>query len=249
MWVFGGETVKGITNDLYCFEFQRNRWTKVNVPAKDFQLAPRRDHSAIVFEERMIVYGGGSPAADCLGLIQFNAEKRRWKALPMCEEEPPPRRGHTCALYQHYMLVFGGVHKKEYFCDLWVYDIYCGFWIEVEIQNDVPMTPRAFAAGSIAGPYWFVHGGGDHQCFFRTLLRVDCNEICRVADPTFQIPDDEVHASEEHKLKQKKAQLQRRKSSLTGAKLKAMLLAERSTHHYESERINVFWNTAMVPKS
>jgi hypothetical protein len=44
-------------------------------------------------------------------------------------------------------------------------------------------TPRAFAASSLIGDTWYVHGGGDDEHIFSDFFKVDARTIARCSDP------------------------------------------------------------------
>lgn len=103
---------------------------------------------------------------------------------------PPYRRGHACQIHDNYMLVFGGSYRSKLMNDLWIYDVYADYWREVTFTDPQPPPPRrAFSGNCICGAFWYIHGGGNERCLFRSLLRLDVNEIVRFVDLSFTPPD------------------------------------------------------------
>ncbi|CUF36196.1 Hypothetical protein, putative [Bodo saltans] len=117
-----------------------------------------------------------TPSTDHHGLVSAN-------------RGPPPRKGHSCTMHHHYMIVFGGLRRSVYLNDLWVFDSYAGIWTPISVTGGAPPLRRAFAGSCCDEVFWYIHNGGNENCFFRSLLRVDANEIVRSADSTFRIPD------------------------------------------------------------
>lgn len=197
MWIYGGESANGVSPQLHAFDFNKRSWRHVThhaaTPLVTADL-PRRDHSAVIFQSTMIVYGGASPACDSLGLLKFDAATCTWSHPPSVgvdesRPRPHPRRGHSCQLHQHYMLVFGGAFRSKLMDDFWVYNIMYDTWTSVQLTEQTPPMRRAFASSCIAGVFWYIHGGGNERCLLRSLLRLDVNEIARQVDDTFTIPD------------------------------------------------------------
>lgn len=57
MLIFGGYLDLQRTNDLFRYHFKENRWEKVEAVGEK-KPCPRSGHSAIVWQDYMIVYGG-----------------------------------------------------------------------------------------------------------------------------------------------------------------------------------------------
>lgn len=246
MWVFGGEDDKGVTNRLSCFEFETRQWTQVDsVTADGSPLLPRRDHSAVVYEELMLVFGGFGNDSDQLEFMQFSAINKSWSEVFVCSERRPEKRGgHCCELYHQYMMIFGGMHHGKLMNDLWVFDILTSVWTKVDTSNTVPPTRRAFARSAIAGPYMYVHGGGDDDALFRDMHRVDVNELVRTADPTFMLPEPGL--TEIQSKKHRDDQYEKKIATLTDEERERLKRTERRTQHYNQKFISNLWQDAMT---
>lgn len=58
MVIFGGFTINGErSNEIYRYYFKDNKWEKVSVLGLDAPV-PRAGHSAIVFGDSMVIFGG-----------------------------------------------------------------------------------------------------------------------------------------------------------------------------------------------
>jgi hypothetical protein len=200
MLIFGGDTGNKVTNELFAFEFLNSKWYKVEDTRNDITVQGRRDHSAVVFEDKMMVFGGFGRVSDELEFIQFSATTKSWSLVPIAAEcTIPERRGaHCCALYHHFMFVFGGMHHRKFLNDLHVFNILTGVWTEVTIEGParhaIP-AKRGFGVSAICGHQWFMHGGTDDVDLFRDFFSLDCNELCKAADPTFVPPSSPIGAN------------------------------------------------------
>lgn len=243
MWVFGGETTKGVTSNFYCLRLDDKKWFLVKVESQ-VKLLPRKEHSAVVYDEKMLVFGGCSPIADEseLEFIQFDANKRMWSAVPQIGQRPSGRRGHSCTMYECNMMVFGGANNKQKLLnDLWVYDVHTSLWSEVRCVDGPPPPRRAFAASCVVGAFWYLHGGGDERSLFRSLLRVDVNEISREVDSGFTMPDSRW--SNDDRRREKEKNVERKLKQLSGLdREQASENFKAIRHFFGPEKSDAIWH-------
>jgi len=202
--MFGGETDHGISNDLHAFSVERRTWRKLEAKgpllggatgytAVTQRLVPRRDHSAVVYDDRMYVFGGFSVRKEAADLIAWEARSGEWSAVTTTGQPPKKRGGHVCALYGHYMVIFGGMRHDEFLNDLHVFNIVTGVWTGIA-QTVAPgysvPQPRAFAAACVIDHTLYVHGGGDAEHLFADFHRMDLGPVARRADGTVTGPLD-----------------------------------------------------------
>lgn len=133
MVIFGGFTSDGErSNDLYRYHFKDNKWERVSVLGQDAP-APRAGHSALVFGDSMVIFGGRDQDSNKLNDIWiFNFSTYQWEEIVITDEElkPSPRSGHSACLYKDMMIVFGGIHEvtKE-LDDMFLFDFRNRRWI------------------------------------------------------------------------------------------------------------------------
>jgi hypothetical protein len=195
--VFGGETDRGICNDLHVLDLSTSHWSQITPsgPLIDGaktaaevreKLMPRRDHSAVAVDERLLVFGGFGVTSEHLEFIEFDAQRRQWAKVDEVGDKPKKRGAHCCAMYETYMIIFGGQRHGKFLNDLHVFNTDTGVWTAVAIlatpSSFIP-TPRAFAASSLIGDTWYVHGGGDDEHIFSDFFKVDARTIARCSDP------------------------------------------------------------------
>lgn len=109
MVLFGG-FVRGVrTNSIDRYYFKENRWESVQ-PMGDVAPCNRAGHSAIVYGDNLIVFGGKDEYNNKLNdLWMFNFTNYLWEEIEI-KNAPISRSGHSAQLYKDYMIVFGGIH-------------------------------------------------------------------------------------------------------------------------------------------
>ena len=139
MVVFGGFLPNGErTNDIYMYFFKENKWEKVSVLGLDLPKA-RAGHSAIVFGDSMVIFGGRDEEANKLNDIWvFNFTSYQWEEIH-AYDPPVPRSGHSACLYKDMMLVFGGMFEvtKE-LDDMHLFDFRNKRWITFFEEQNSP---------------------------------------------------------------------------------------------------------------
>ena len=194
--VFGGETDFGVSNDLHLFNTERKTWKTfppkgplldgaTGFAAINDKLVPRRDHSAVIHDQKMIVFGGFAVKSENAGLIAWDGLTGEWSHMPETGDVPKKRGGHVCCLYDRYMIVFGGMRHGRYLNDLCVYNVSTHMWTSVAQTvspgHFVP-SPRAFAAACRIDHTLYVHGGGDEHHIFAELFRLDLGPMAKHSD-------------------------------------------------------------------
>lgn len=153
LYVFGGETVAGLLNDIFMYDPTINDWQFIMGKAgrqQDGVPKPRQEHSCLVYKNLMCVYGGKDAEGNYLSdLWFFNFMSQKWfkfpeekteimdkvkenKVSPNClEYQPLGRSGHSMSLLQkeNKILIMGG-DKLDYNTTLDLNDVFA-------ITNDI----------------------------------------------------------------------------------------------------------------
>lgn len=144
MFIFGGQTVDAIKNDLFEYSFELSCWNFVGVFEDNF----RRNFACVEFNGKMLIMGGysGGPHND---IIQYNTESGSWAKLVTKEGQSPSKRsGHTANIYGNKMVVFGGLGSDGSQNDL--YELSMGLFTEdedvrfndAEVLSQTPPSPE-----------------------------------------------------------------------------------------------------------
>lgn len=112
MYIYGGhitqpssEYFHTVKQDLYEYNMITREWREI--PAGEG--APRRtEHTAIVYNNSMVVFGGYSGNGYENSVMVFNFATQQWTQLEANGEAPSARSAHTAVVVGNSMYIFGG---------------------------------------------------------------------------------------------------------------------------------------------
>ncbi|KAK9236890.1 hypothetical protein V1525DRAFT_450967 [Lipomyces kononenkoae] len=114
LYVFGGQFDDNVFNDLYSFDLNtvqgtttESRWELIK-PVSDIVPPTRTNHSAIVFNGKLYVFGGTNSSGSFNDTWCFDPITVTWKQLSCVGYLPKPTAGHRAAIVGNIMYVFGG---------------------------------------------------------------------------------------------------------------------------------------------
>src|SRR5690606_14206124 len=108
------------SNSLHAFDFATHTW-KLIIPEGSTIPTPRSHHTAVVYRNKMIVFGGYNvPPIDFL--LEFSFQSFKWTQISPGGQIPNPRYGHTAVQKDDDMIVFGGYFYKTFFDSLYAYN-------------------------------------------------------------------------------------------------------------------------------
>lgn len=143
LYVFGGYFGQQHTGDLWVFFPGKNKlllihlleylkWKKLDfdgaLPCK------RSGHSACMYKQKMIIFGGDSGGNDMLNdLWELDLIKLKWTKIssePATDKSSYPcaRYAHSATIIQDKMYVHAG-YGGTYLYDLWEFDLLNGHWL------------------------------------------------------------------------------------------------------------------------
>lgn len=79
----------------------------------------RHDHSAVMYDGRMYIFGGMNGLQTKDELWSWNFSSRKWTKIRCHRGGPPPMKGHCTCRLDDTMLVFGGSCGNVLHSDLW----------------------------------------------------------------------------------------------------------------------------------
>ncbi|GAX74960.1 hypothetical protein CEUSTIGMA_g2406.t1 [Chlamydomonas eustigma] len=173
--MFGGECVDPLSgkvrvfNDLYRFNCDKEKWTKVLAPNCP---TPRCAHQAVVHKSVMYLFGGEftSPNQE-----RFHHYKELWR-LDMSTWEwdhipqkggscPTARSGHRMVVHKGRAILFGGFYDNgkevRYYNDLWVLTLDDSKWSVPALPQGGQAwpSPRSGCQLAVNGDLMFLYGG------------------------------------------------------------------------------------------
>ena len=160
VYVFGGNTDAGRSNDIWRFELASNRWiSEINPPSS---LIPR---SGCAFWKNKLlwIYGGRNESSIYHGLNDmwsFNPETQDWKRY-INNENPGPRYGSAVWSSNDNLYLYAGKSSKNTILDdLWEFNTKSLSWTELMSTGDLP-GPREDSIATNHNNVVYLFGGSD----------------------------------------------------------------------------------------
>lgn len=125
--LLGSDSTWGERNNVYSLSLHDLTWKKYENPTYGTSPANRRDHSAVIFRNQMIMYGGKQTrsSASCTNppaatqfmsdLLVWDMVRGQWIRSAPYGASPPALAGHTAVVdsYTNKMYVFGGTFTSN----------------------------------------------------------------------------------------------------------------------------------------
>jgi len=130
MYVFGGERSAYEYSDVWKYDFKEDMWA-FQAPVNRSAALGRHDHTAVVYDDAMYVYGGRSPSPRD-DFWKYDFKTREWVPMPT-SPKMSARFGHGAAVHDDIMYVFGGWTEEENMLtnEIWEFDFHDEEWTKV----------------------------------------------------------------------------------------------------------------------
>ncbi|KAH3758104.1 CBN-RAP-3 protein [Pelomyxa schiedti] len=119
MYVFGGATESGATNELLSFNFLTKKWEVVVPHGAVDSPPPRCGHCSVIWKDSVVIHGGfcdqdSSTTEDCCQhLWRFSLRSHKWSCLRVCGTTiPAPPHFHSAVLVNNRLYVLEGKGAK-----------------------------------------------------------------------------------------------------------------------------------------
>jgi len=139
LYIFGGFDGHARTNDLYRFDIETSNWTQILPSTLESTIpTPRHSHSAVVYNDSMIVYGGydGGYRSD---LHKYSFASNTWTRFDPSGRSPRPRYRATCVVHRDQCYLHGGHDGTRHLMDTHVYDFLKNSWKQLEAKGTPPV--------------------------------------------------------------------------------------------------------------
>ncbi|XP_018336190.1 kelch domain-containing protein 3-like [Agrilus planipennis] len=73
----------------------------------------RYGHTAVVYKDKVYIWGGRNDRSSCSNLFCFNTTWHCWTATKTSGDIPLARDGHTAVVWKNYMYIFGGFEEES----------------------------------------------------------------------------------------------------------------------------------------
>ena len=115
VYLFGGWNCSDQLNDLWCLD---DGWDWSIVTVSGNIPSGRRGHTACIFQNNMIIFGGLYGLSKYLNeLYLFDIVTSSWSLQTCLGDIPSPRAWHTSTIIGKFMVVFGGTAGRTSFYD------------------------------------------------------------------------------------------------------------------------------------
>eukprot|EP00958_Prasinococcus_capsulatus_P001281 scaffold111_cov404-Prasinococcus_capsulatus_cf.AAC.28 len=157
MYLSGGERRGYVYKDVYKYSFRNKKWTFIS-PNTTESPAARYDHTAVVHDDHMYIFGGrtydGSALSD---LVAFDLRALSWSTVTDDVEGLDPVFGQSAVVVQDSMYVFGGfdIATRLPKDTLWKFDFALSQWFNLgpnEMATGLGATTSAGVENSITLP-------------------------------------------------------------------------------------------------
>eukprot|EP01090_Pellita_catalonica_P002547 TRINITY_DN1211_c0_g1_i1.p1 TRINITY_DN1211_c0_g1~~TRINITY_DN1211_c0_g1_i1.p1 ORF type:complete len:313 (-),score=51.27 TRINITY_DN1211_c0_g1_i1:65-1003(-) len=175
--VFGGEGQNQQFNDLYEFDLSSSSWKRLSDSVdSDTEPPPRKRHSAAVFNDKLVVFGGFQSQGDSYrgdnydDLYSFDFTSNSWTKHQNKGPTPCPRAGHSSDIVGSKMFTFGGSSSsRAEMNELHYLDLSDFTWLKTRGRGKIP-DERYGHSTAIVGKNLFLFGGSTGQNSFSDEL-------------------------------------------------------------------------------
>lgn len=135
IFIFGGQTDQGnVISELKIWNVKNNCW-EYNNQVGEIPFA-RSHHSACVFNDEMLIFGGYSSPNRFNDLYSLNLKFGIWKKIQVNGKTPYRLSEHTANVLNHSMLIYGGFDGKNGSNHLHEFDLLNKKWKKKKVGND-----------------------------------------------------------------------------------------------------------------
>jgi len=171
IYTFGGyctgESSREYTSiDVHVLNTTTFRWTKH--PVSNFPYLENDDilpykrygHTAVVYKDKIYIWGGRNDQASCAVLFCFDTFYHCWTAPQTTGDIPLARDGHTACVWKHYMYIFGGFEEEtdSFAKSVHVLDLETMHWRYIHTVGDEPAV-RDFHSAACLNDRMYIFGG------------------------------------------------------------------------------------------
>jgi len=137
---------EGMNDDTPAATSVHRMWEEVDT--KGVSPPPRYSHTAVMWTDKMVIFGGERSAHSFGDVWFFHFEDSMWEYIaPQGSLAPSPRFDHTAVVSGDKMYIYGGRSGKTILSDMWAFDLYARTWALV--SNTSAMGERFGHAAAV----------------------------------------------------------------------------------------------------
>ncbi|TFK37602.1 hypothetical protein BDQ12DRAFT_699034 [Crucibulum laeve] len=162
--VIGGGLAGQYFDSIFILDTMTRRWTRPTMAPGSAKPTARRAHSAVLYQGKIWVFGGGSGMRAlndlwCLDVSGLASGKPlKWQLMETTGRTPRGRGYHTATLVGNVMVVIGGSDGKDSFKDVSCLDLDRLTWTTMLAEEQ---HRRLAHSSTQVGSYLFIWGGHD----------------------------------------------------------------------------------------
>ncbi|KAH3717292.1 uncharacterized protein LOC127855507 isoform X2 [Dreissena polymorpha] len=139
MYVYGGYVdMKGSSSELWKYNIDDEDWDLVTPQGMSRDLpGGRHGHSAVVYNRRMVIYGGNNDLMAKQELWSYSFGVNCWIRLKT-KFSPPALSGHTAVVAGNRMFLYGGECNRAPVSQLWYYCFRTDLWTQITLGSSSP---------------------------------------------------------------------------------------------------------------
>lgn len=168
-----------VLDELWKFNKDNSQWEK---KAPSQSPSPRKAHSAVVYNNKMIIFGGTDAANTPLNDIwSYDPYTNTWEDISPVNR-PPARSYHTAVMASNEMIITGGFTPPgTYMKDTWSYDMVNNVWSQkADFTGDENMMYGA--AGAYNNGYFYIFGTTGNS-LYRYNVSTETWDVTTVGNP------------------------------------------------------------------
>lgn len=118
---------------MWQYDLFTSTWQEIKMQQGECAKMPsgRAGHSAVAFEDSMILFGGWNGRRTLNDLYEFNFLNKSWSVMHHQGDIPQARDSHTASLYKDQMIIIGGGDGKVRLNDIFVLDISMYYFVQI----------------------------------------------------------------------------------------------------------------------
>ncbi|CAK9103053.1 unnamed protein product, partial [Durusdinium trenchii] len=191
--IFGGQgkLASGYMGDLWSLDLKTQIWKQLK--PKGHPPTPRNGHSAILWNQVMILFGGLDGGGRWLSdTFHLDLRSSEWSKKTPPGEVPGGRGSHSAVLWGDAMVIFGGTDGGKCFNDTWTWSLRSEEWQQVVPKGKLPPERCAHSAVLCKERMAIFGGSGSGYTFLNDvwLLSLETTRWECLSPSTGHVPEE-----------------------------------------------------------
>jgi len=197
MWVHGGhntqpetQTFSEVKSDLWKYKFEEKTWEQVIVSGSN--LPAKSEHSAVIYNNKMYLFGGYSGEKFTNTLYCYDMKENQCSLIDTYGQIPSVRSAHVGVVYKDKMYIFGGWNGIDQNNDLYSLNLITFKWKKIHCQSVIPnrrCSHAAIVSEKYQSMFVFAGYGGKEKKYLNDVCQYNfLTETWKIIDHTLPSP-------------------------------------------------------------